>query len=255
MRAAAVVCTYGRAALCDLLTCIDRQTLPLRTLVFVDGAPGLRFDELPELVDVCAGPRQASLGLVRRAAVEAAREEFELRAEDAVIMLDDDDFYSSRHYATTFAALDAVQLELGELGWTGGLAMGLTVEGGALELVHGEAGVGQQGTWAFTLGAYDAAGGYLDLPRNEDIALSHALKWSNCRAHHHVTHVRRHHAANISGRADFDREKVRALDRMATNVRPSTWSPELEQLEQWCQLQTLELATPRPARPSVPGLR
>lgn len=241
-----MVCTYGRAALCDLLACIDRQTFPLRTLVFVDGAPGLRFDELPELVDVCAAPRQPSLGMVRRAAIEAARDDFELRAQDALLVLDDDDFYSERHYAITFAALGAALREHGELGWTGALAMGLTVDGGALELVHGEAGVGQHGTWAFTVEAYDAAGGYMDLPRNEDVALGHALGWANCRTHQQVTHVRRHHAANISGRANFDRDMVRALDRMATTVRPSTWSPELEQLERWCQLQTLELATPRP---------
>lgn len=251
MRAAAVVCTYGRAAVCDLLACVDRQTLPLPTLVYVDGAPpgGLRFDALPEYVDACLGPRQGSLGLVRRAAIEAARTEYDLRSDDAVIVLDDDDFYSSRHFATTVAALESAQLELGGLGWTGGLAMGLVVDGGALELVHGEAGVGQHATWAYTLGAYDAAGGYLDVQRNEDVALGHALKWANCRAHHHVTHVRRHHAANISGRGvDFDRDKVRALDRMATVVRPSPWRDELEQLERWCQLQTLELATPRPGR-------
>jgi hypothetical protein len=242
MKAAAVVCTYGRVALCELLACVARQTLQLPTLVFfdgrltyTDGSEVMRFD-VPPLVEVVQAPRQLSLGLVRRAAVEAARECFELDAESVVLVLDDDDFYSSKHFELTLAALELARAA-GWRGWTGALAMGLAIDGGAPELVHGDAGVGQHATWGFPLGAYDAAGGYLDVPRDEDVALGNALGWHHCRPHHHVTHVRRHHGANISA-LGFDRDVVRALDSLTTVVRPAPWSHELEQLELWCQLAT-----------------
>jgi hypothetical protein len=247
VKAAAVVCTYGRAALSELLGCVARQTLKLPTLVYVDGADWLTFDDLPELVEVTHAPRQLTLGAVRRSAVACARVAFELGPTDGVLMLDDDDFYTRDHYQTTVDALERAELVHGLLGWTGGLCFGLQVDGGLVELVAGDGGVGQQAQWAFHLAAYDAAGGYLaELERNEDIALSHALGWRRCRPHYHVTHVRRHHVAQVSGRANFDRELVRKLDTLSTTVAPA-WSPELEQLEQWCQARTLELLS-RPVR-------
>jgi hypothetical protein len=241
MRAAAVVCTYGRAELGELLACVARQTLELPTLVYLDGAR-VAFDSLPPSVDVCAGPRASSLGMLRRTAVDVARVEYELGELDAVLVLDDDDFYSSQHYELTLRALELA----GPNGWTGALAMGFQLDGGPLELVHGEAGVGQHATWSYRLGAYDAAGGYLDVHQDEDTALGHSLGWKNCRAHHYVTHVRRQHSSSISSaRVNFDRELVRSLTRCPPVVRP-LWTPELEQLERWCVGETLELATPRP---------
>jgi hypothetical protein len=239
MKAAAVVCTYGRLALCELLACVERQTLQLPLLVFfdgrltyTDGAPVMRFD-VSSMVEVVEAPRQLSLGLVRRAAVEAARQSFELDADSAVLVLDDDDFYSARHFELTLAELERAPRPLG---WTGALAVGLVRDGGAPELVEADSGVGLHATWGYTLGAYDAAGGYPDLPRHEDVSLGHALGWHNCQPHRHVTHVRRHHNANISGGSvGFDRDLVRVLDSLTTVVRPAPWSPELEQLERWCQ--------------------
>jgi hypothetical protein len=237
MKAAAVVCTYGREAVCELLACVERQTLELPTLVFVDGrltyldgSEVLRFD-VPSMIDVVQAPRQVSLGMVRRAAVEAAREHFELGADDALLVLDDDDFYSSQHFELTLRALELA----GPGRWTGALAMGFQLDGGALELVNGEAGVGQHATWAFRLGAYDAAGGYLDVPKDEDVALSHALGWKHCTAHHFVTHVRRQHAESISSSSvNFDRDYARQVGQYVHHIAPR-WTDELEQLEQWCQ--------------------
>jgi hypothetical protein len=238
MKAAAVVCTYGRDALCELLACVERQTLELPTLVFVDGrltypdgAPVRRW-EVPSMVDVVEAPRQVSLGMVRRAAIEAAREEFGLGADSAVLVLDDDDFYSSKHFELTLRALERAPRPRG---WTGALAMGLTVDGGPVELVEGEAGVGQHATWAYRLGAYDEVGGYLDVERNEDIALSHALGWRHCVPHKYVTHVRRQSSSGISSASvDFDRELVRLLPTVWPQYYAPRWSDELEQLEQWC---------------------
>jgi hypothetical protein len=240
MKAAAVVCTYGRPALRELLACIARQTYQLPLLVYCDGLL-MELENVPSEFFLVGEERRAgSLGLVRRSAVQAARTILQLESQDALLVLDDDDFYASQHFELTLRALD---LAPPPFGWTGGLSMGLTVDGGAPELVRGEAGVGQHGTWAYRMLAYDAAGGYPDVHRDEDVALSHALGWRNCRPHHCVTHVRRHHRSNMSAR-DFDRDLVRKLDHgQAFCASPAPWSDELEQLEQWCQLRTLELAT------------
>lgn len=229
MKAAAVVCTYGREALCELLACVERQTLELPTLVYVDRAPELRLFDLPECVQVVRGLGCDHFGGVRRASVECARAVFALEPDSGVLVLDDDDFYSSRHFELT-----VLELERAAGGWVGGLAMGLSVENGTPEYVRGESGVGQHGTWGFKLARYDQAGGYpAELERDEDLALGYAMGWKTCTPHWHCTHVRRHHAANISGAADFDRDMVRRLDKLATEARPR-WSTKCESFEAWC---------------------
>lgn len=233
--AAAVVLTYGRVELDELLACLERQTVQVPTLIYVDDVPELVI-EAPELAlgVVWRGatfPRSHSIGLVRRAAIEAARGCFGLTEASGVIVLDDDDFYSSRHFELTLKAL-------GEApgGWTGGLAMGLTNNASwPPEYVRSVSGVGQHATWAFRLGLYDQAGGYPDVGE-EDTALGYGMTWKKCLAHYHCTHVRRHHDTNLSGVCRYDRARMRAIGRLTLHARPR-WTERCEALEQWCQAQ------------------
>lgn len=233
MRAAALVMTYGRPQLAELLACVLRQTTSnVPTLVYVDNASWLQVAPVPS-VHVTYGPPIELFGDVRAAAVERARVIFGLGPSDGLIILDDDDFYSSRHYERTIEALER------EPGcWTGGLAMGVTFDGGPVEYVRGEAGVGQQATWGFRLAEYDAAGGYAAVRRDEDLALASSLGWSNCRPHWHCTHVRRQsHREGISGAANFDRALLRSKAYARAEVMVPRWSAECEALEQWCAIQ------------------
>lgn len=238
MRAAAVVCTYGRASLAQLLACVERQTLQLPTLVWLDASWEAKV-YASGLVEVAHGalPRSATLGAKRAAAVELARERFDLGSRDGVLILDDDDFYSSAHFAQTVIALQLA----GDAGWTGGLSMGLTYSPGApIEHVRSESGIGQQGTWAFRLDRYDAVGGYPD-DNHEDIALAAALGFESCLPHWHTTHVRRQHGVSYSGLASFDPSKLRAIDASVARERliEPAWNAECERFERWCATRPL----------------
>lgn len=229
MKAAAVVMTYGRAEVCELIAMLERQTLQLPTLLYVDGRPELRVRGQPDCLNVVHAPPLPTFGAVRRRSIEWARELLELDASSAVLVLDDDDFYSSRHFELTIDALTAAPG-----GWTGASAMGLTLDGGPVEYVRSVRGPGQHATWGFLLGLYDQAGGYdAALAREEDTTLGYAMKWSNCTPHGNCTHVRRQNRGSISGAANFDRQRLRASGFYAAEVRPS-WSEELDALEQWC---------------------
>ena len=229
MKAAAFVCTYGRVEVCELLTMLERQTLQLPTLVYVDDAPHLRTVKLPDCVSVVHGGPIANFGAVRAAAVVVARDLFGLDEDSGLIVLDDDDFYSSRHFELTTRAL-----EHAPLGWTGALAMGLTVDGGPVEFVRNSGGVGQHATWAFRLGLYDRAGGYdVRLRRDEDLALGYAMGFSNCAPHLNATHVRRQSRWGIAGAANFDRQLLRTAAHYTPFLETSD-SAELAELEQWC---------------------
>lgn len=230
MKAVAVVVTYGRAELGELLACVENQGHPLPTLIYVDDAPDLEIT-VPATahVRVLHGPPQPTLGAVRHNAIEAARCVFNMDADSGVLVLDDDDFYSSQHFGVTLRALEA-----SPDGWTGGLAIGLTIDGAPVQYVCNQGGCGQHGTWAFRLGRYDAAGGYPNVAQDEDIALAYAMGFRKCAPHWTCTHVRRQNArASVSG-LGYDRHKLRATVPQQPHIRP-TWSDKCYFFERWCR--------------------
>ena len=237
MRVAAVVCTYGRAALAQLLACVERQTVPMPTLVWVDDAAHVRVLP-PDGVEVMHGPRMSTIGAVRHAAVEAASSVFDLGPLDGFMTLDDDDFYSSQHFEQTAAALERA----GSSGWTGALSMGLSYNGsGTIEHVSHDSGIGQHATWAFRFDAYDAAGGYPDDPK-EDLGLAYGVGFEKCRPHWHTTHVRRQNEISLSGLASFDPMKLRSIDTTTVGSIYPRWSDECERFERWCSTRPLRRA-------------
>jgi hypothetical protein len=202
--------------------------VPLPVLVYVDAERGLLVHDVSPSVAVVYGRPVASLGAARAAAVQAARDRFGLGLKSAIVVLDDDDFYSSRHFEATLAALDRAPG-----GWTGSLAIGLTCDGGPIEFVRNESGVGQHATWAYTLARYDAGGGYPDIAKDEDLGLGYGMKWRECTPHWYCTHVRRQTTiASISG-LGFDRAKLRSMVKSRRNIGP-LWTKELRDLDRWC---------------------
>lgn len=228
MRAIAIVWSFGRASLNELLSMWERQTRRVPLLVWLDGAeldhatppPGAYVHRSP-----MRGPAD-SLASMRRASIEFARTTFTMAPEDAFIILEDDDFYSSHHAARA--------LEVLEQGaeWTGSLHIGLQHAPGRIpELVQGESGPGQHAAWAMRLRTYDAGGGYPDT-RQDDVALGFAIGWKHCTPHRYLTHVRRWHGGNLCTQ-DYDRAAVRASATLTRTLEPH-WRPELTMLEQWC---------------------
>lgn len=251
MKACAVVVTYGRHELGELLACVARQDHQLPTLVYVDDSPGLVIDvaAIPkrtgglERIEVVYGPPRPSLGAVRHDAIEAARLLFDLDSDSGVLVLDDDDFYSSQHFAVTIRALREAKQ-----GWTGGLAIGLTIDGAPVEYVCNDGGCGQHATWGFRLGRYDEVGGYLDVQRDEDIALAYALGFKTCTPHWHCTHVRRQTThLSVSG-LGFDRVKLRRQVLQLKSIAPD-WSASCYFLERWCRVHFDPAEPTRPLRP------
>jgi hypothetical protein len=228
LKAVAVALTFGRRSLSGLLAQLERQTRLLPVLLWVDDQPALEV-AAPHFVHVEHGARvdrRDDVGGVRRLAMEAARARYELRPDDVVFVLDDDDFYCSRHFEMTLA-------ELGEAQWTGALAMGLQLRaGGPVEYVHAESGVGQHATWAYRIGLHDAAGGYY-AEYGDDVELGRRMGWANCRPHWRCTHVRRQFVDGISARVSHDRDQARPFSQVALHAAPA-WSVELEVLERWC---------------------
>ncbi len=227
MRAAAIVLSYGREELCELLACWARQTLPIPLLLWLDG-PAPELGELPPHVHVHQAEREASpdrIGLIRAAAVELARKRFDLAPSDAYIALDDDDYYHPRHAELTVAALRNAP-------WTGARRIGLQRRRGELPILleSGPGGPGQHPTWAMRLALYDMAGGYTSA-RVEDIDLGQRIGFKHCIAHTWCTHVRRQYGTGMA--EDYDRDAARARARLAPIIEP-VWSSELVELEAWC---------------------
>lgn len=227
--AVALVITYGRSSLCELLAMLARQTHPLPTMIWVDDVPQLQFDQLPPLVDVVYGhrfERRDSVGLVRAACVERARTRYALGRGDAILTLDDDDFYAPRHFELTLRALEGAV-------WTGALEMGLDRNDGNDPMyVCAERGFGQHATWAMRLGTYDAAGGYRD-EREEDMSLAWRVGFASVSPHRYLTHVRTHHDCNMSMGAHYDRPFMRVHDKRTMIVAPH-WSARCERFARWC---------------------
>jgi hypothetical protein len=227
MRAVAIVWSYGRASLNELIGMWQRQTIDVPLLVWLDGAAmestaapaGVLVHQAAEL-----GPADC-LAPMRRASIDFARRHFELTTTDAFLVLEDDDYYAPDHAQRALAVLQGGAM------WTGSLHIGLQVHPGRIpELVKGESGPGQHAAWAMRLGLYDHAGGYPDT-QQDDVALGFAAGWARCASHRHLTHVRRMHRTNLC-RLEYDRAAARSRTPLTQNCQPR-WNPELDMLEEW----------------------
>jgi hypothetical protein len=230
VRAAAVVLSYGRRELGELLTSWMAQSRPVPLLVWLDGctaAIDCRRDDIAFHRARRSGGVD-TIGGVRRAAVEWTRERFGLGPEDAIVLLDDDDYYSPHHAARTLDALEQ------GADWTGALRIGVQWRPDQMppEVMASAGGPGQQAAWAMRLRVYDLAGGYFEDDRLEDVQLAQRIGWSTCRPHAFLTHVRRQFggASSLSS-AGYDRDALR-VGELPRLIAP-TWRPELVELERW----------------------
>ncbi len=234
MKAVAIALTFGRASVCELLAMMQRQTRPLPVLLWVDAVP-LTVDTAGMRIDVVHGPpfNSRSVAGIRRASVEAARKLYGLGPRDALLVIDDDDFYSSRHFELLLGMLESDP----DLQWTSCRRFGLEHEPNTVpQDVTFESGPGQHGCWAYRLAHYDAAGGYRDEDLACDPRLAVRMGFHTCSPHSFVTHVRRHHGLNISSRhVNHDRELMRAKSELVDHARP-VWSQRCAELEEWCRL-------------------
>ena len=240
MKAVAIALTFGRPELSELLACIARQSRPLPTLVYVDDAPELEI-VAPDDVEVVYGAPIAggehAIGTMRRLAISLARARYQLGPRDALLVLDDDDFYASTHYEYTLRALER------DAEWTGSLSMGLETtmaDGRAMiEHVRAERGYGQHGTWCYRLGLYDLAGGYPEQTPMPDVALGQAMAALRpCTPHRYCTHVRKHHALNLS-LCKLSRQELRARTPRELVAAPR-WTDLCEERERFCAAYLLE---------------
>lgn len=233
MRACGVMLSFGRVELCEAIALWARQTTQLPLLVYLDHhTPRISFRDLPKNVAVVKGPKVEARGIgpARNLAIQKARELFRLSSHDAVLMLDDDDYYSPHHVEHTLRVLSSGAR------WTGARRIGLSQPGLPVELVESMDGPGQHAAWGMELGLWEEHGGYPDGP-NEDTQLAIAIGWHRCSPHYRLTHVRIVHAGNLSA---F--EALKHADAMARARASATFvdvvRPELTAraalLDQWC---------------------
>lgn len=241
MNTVAIVLSYGRAELGELFTQWIKQTRPTPLLVWLDGYAGKVV--APDGVHVHHAPRKGAnttIGPVRAAAVELARELYSLGPMDGLLVLDDDDYYSPSHAERTIAAL-----ERAPHGWTGAQRVGYQWHRDMMppEIVSSGGGPGQHAAWGVRLDLYDRVGGYLDDAR-EDTSLGARMGWLHCTPHTNLTHVRRQFGSTLSSvlkghhAAPYDRDQLRRDNPVPPLIEP-TWRPELAELECW----TLERET------------
>jgi hypothetical protein len=170
-------------------------------------------------------------------AVEVARHAHTLGPDDAILVIDDDDYYSPRHVEVTVAALERERVD-----WTGAQRIGFQWRPNQMppEIVDSGWGPGQHAAWAYRLRLYDRAGGYREeLGRTagarSDVYLGQRMGWTRCATHRALTHVRRQFGyASISAPGmNFDRARLRASVPLLPSIQPA-WRPELDALERWC---------------------
>jgi hypothetical protein len=238
LKAVAVVLSYGRPELGELFTMWSKQTRRTPLLVWLDGYAGEVI--APVGVHVHHSPRigeNHSIGAVRSAAVEFARELYSLGPSDGFLVLDDDDYYSPSHAARTVKAL-----ELAPYGWTGAARVAYQWHRDMMPPDRARAtafGPGQHAAWAMRMDVYDAAGGYLGTDSAEDVRLADRIGWAACATHTALTHVRRQFGSTLSAvlkgvgpSAVYDRDTLRR-DLEAPPLIRATWRPELTHLECW----------------------
>lgn len=227
--ACAVVMTYGRAALGELLASYQLQTERLPLLVWVDARPELRI-EAPPGVHVVHGMREPgdSIGSRRARAIGAARELFGLDDLSAVLVLDDDDWYHPRHFELTLRALEGAL-------WTCAHVYGYQAPGELVRRIEARDGPGQHATWAYRLTLYDWAGGYRDDNPSEDRALARRMGVERCRPHRHCTHVRRDSAAQLTRVGWARRDELPELDATARDYIAPSCSAEWLRLFDWTE--------------------
>lgn len=226
--AVAVMLTFGRESAREVLAQWQRQTVRVPLFVWIDDAPELDASRVPPGVMAVHRPRVGKapgVGAARHLAVMQAIEWAKVSNDGAVLMLDDDDFYSSRHAARTLEALTHTD-------FTGALAFGLeSDEGAALAVVESDKGPGCHATWGFRVRPYVIAGGYEDT-KLEDVALVRALARKagvSPVGHRHLTHVRRKRPTGLMG-LSYDRARVRRLARRTDVLRP-LWTEECQRLD------------------------
>lgn len=242
MNTVAIVLSYGRAELGELFTQWIKQTRPTPLLVWLDGYAGMvvapRGTGPGHGIHVHHAPRKgpnSSIGVVRAAAVELARELYSLGPLDGFLVLDDDDYYSPAHAERTIAAL-----ERAPHGWTGAQRVGYQWHRDMMppELVASGGGPGQHAAWGVRLDLYDRCGGYLDDAR-EDTSLGARMGWLHCTTHTNLTHVRRQYGSTLSSvlkgghpGTHYDRDQLRRDNPVPESIEP-TWRHELAELECW----------------------
>jgi hypothetical protein len=235
----AIVISFGRAELGELLTQWLKQTRPTPLLVWLDGYEGVV--DVQRLTDAgiytVRAPHvgaNSSIGAVRAAAVTYARGFFRLGPQDGFLVLDDDDYYSPHHAARTIEAL-----ERAPHGWTGAARIAIQWRRDMMppELIPPATfGPGQHACWGLRLDTYDRAGGYSGADVVEDMRLADRIGWQCCSTHQALTHVRRQFGPGISAGVahgmPYDRAALRRVSQIADCIVP-TWRPELADLECW----------------------
>jgi hypothetical protein len=249
MRVVAIVLSFGRAELGELFTQWVKQTHPTPLLVWLDGYAGKvhapdawapTWVAPRPMIHVHRAPRlgdNGSIGAVRAAAVELARELYSLGPSDGFLVLDDDDYYSPTHAEHTIRAL-----ERSHGGWTGAdrLAYQWHPDMMPPEPASAGGGPGQHAAWGLRLDTYDRAGGYQGADQYEDTVLAARIGWRSFSSHHALTHVRRQFGSTLSSvlkgkspaEAKYDRDQLRRDNPVPPEIVP-TWRPELGELEAW----------------------
>lgn len=264
MRAVAILCSVGRPSLEEVLGMWALQSLQIPLFVALDvhesrwlpevpvriaaldeyhalGEPGRVMTGLtagdrewvvqraPESVRRGAHPR--TIGPLRAWAVDQAVKLWQLdQAEDAFLVLDDDDYYSPSHAHATLHALHS----FGGANVVGARDTGILWSPAQRvpELVRGGPyGPGPHATWGVPLRAYRAAGGYQADPM-EDLALLSRIGWQSTSSHFSLTHVRTQHSPVTVSSTQADRAKLEVQGELS--LLPRCHSGH-EALARWCR--------------------
>jgi hypothetical protein len=244
VKAIGLVWSFGRTSLCELLGMWERQTLKIPLLVWLDVGSQQEGDTrltplagcdahplVPHVTVVRARRRTLgrSLASMRNDSILWAECFYDLLEEDALVILEDDDFYASTHAERCLDVLTSGHQ------WVGSRRVGQQWHAGrAPELCSSTGGPGPHAQWAYRLGAYLRAGGYPDVEQ-DDIGLMARMNAAGivCEPHWLLSYVRREHESNLSRHA-YDVEAVRTKASLAVTLKPA-WNAELDALERWCE--------------------
>lgn len=226
MRTVAIALTIGRASARGFLGCLARQTFPIPTLLWVDDVPELQVRADVHVVHGPALGSARSIGLVRRAACAYA---IERMGADALLFLDDDDYYAPDHYQTLCEALETAE-------WVGARRFGVVSTGQppqSVTLADDSLGTGPPSTWGMRVTTYLAGGGYQD-DTLEEVELTRRIGRERLTRHDRVTHVRRLSGPHLSITVGYDRAALRKLVQPAVELYPEQ-PEEYRSLDAWCR--------------------